>query len=417
MGAKRVIVVGGGVAGCSAAIAVAKAGLESVLVERMDTLSGTGPLTGHLVQYVARMETKLLDGGGKEVIEALEGLSIFPQREFGHQVSCIFDTTKIEKAMLTTVEKAGVEVILRSRVVGVEKEGNKIHRVVLENGARLEGDAFVDATGSTGGIPVCAEWGVGCVGCSQKCTVFGDRVGLSEAAGVPDLPKTASYYVCTYIHPSSIAPWLLRSIQEEESGYFYYQVPEPWQNHDFTSYWPRKDRPVKNNLGRERLIYLMPFVKLFVSTIPMDILHQFPGFEDAYVISPMAQTGNCVKTSPGAPHDETMRVLGLANLFCSGLRSGDFSSLVESIYTGDLAGHNAARTALGITELVTFPKTTMMGFFLWEIKKGYSLSDYPPGSPVDRRYLDVGLDVMEPDRIHERMNRVGLLGLFGQRPI
>ncbi|MBI2303814.1 MAG: FAD-dependent oxidoreductase [Chloroflexi bacterium] len=413
---KRVVVVGGGFSGCAAAISAKKAGVESILIERMDTLSGTGPLTGHLIQYIARMETKAMEGGGKDVIEGMESIAIFRQSEFGRKISFIFDATKVEEAMRRVVERAGIPVMLRSRVVDVVQENGTVQAVVLEDGRHIEGDAFVDATGNTGGVQICTKFGVGCVGCGQKCTIYGDRLGVSEAAGVRDLPTKGDYYSCIYIHPDSIAPWLLREMRASESGYYYYEFPEKWQNHDFMKYWPRPERPVRANLGKDKLIYLMPYVKLFVQTLPLDILRSLPGFEDAWMVHPLAAVGNCIKTNPGAPHDLTMRVEGKENLFCCGLRAGSYSALVECIFTGDIAGHNAARTALGIKELHSMPESTMIGFFLKYINERHTLCDFPQGhAHVDPRYVELGMDTMEEEKIVQRIKDAGLLGIYGRK--
>src|SRR3989338_6625938 len=47
----------------------------------------------------------------------------------------------------------------------------------------VEGDAFVDCTGTRGGISVCRKYGKGCVMCIVKCPAFGDRIGMVEKAG------------------------------------------------------------------------------------------------------------------------------------------------------------------------------------------------------------------------------------------
>ncbi|MBI2305231.1 MAG: FAD-dependent oxidoreductase [Chloroflexi bacterium] len=415
---KRVVTVGGGLAGCAAAITAAKAGVESIVIERMDSLSGSGPLTGHLTHYIVRMESEALGGGAMEIDHGLKTLAFGPQMEYGRPISHIFDATRIETKVEETVRTFGIQVMLRSRVVDVVKENGRVVGVALEDGKLVEGDAFVDATGTTGGVGVCTQWGTGCAGCFNKCTIFGDPVRVSEAAGIQDMGHAkGEYYSCIYLHPDSVDPKLLEDIRQKQVVHYQYPVPEEWQEHPLAKYWPRPERSVRSNLGPHRSVYLMPFVKFFYQTIPLDILRRLPGLENAWLISPLTAYGNCVKLSSYAPHDLSMRVTGLSNLFAAGLRAGNYSAFAEVMFTADLAGHNAARTALGVTPLVTIPKTVMMGFFLAEINQGQALSDWPPGrfKTHDPRYFELGLDAIEEDAIKQRVREAGLENVFAQK--
>ena len=66
--------------------------------------------------------------------------------------SWVYNVLTAEPALRRLLVKMGVEIRWRSRVVDVEKEGNRITRVKIHKGEWVEGDAFIDTTGSAGGM-------------------------------------------------------------------------------------------------------------------------------------------------------------------------------------------------------------------------------------------------------------------------
>jgi len=81
----------------------------------------------------------------------------------------------------------GIEVKFFSRVVDVEMDDKKITAVILENGEKIKGDAFVETTGSTGPMGNCVKYGNGCAMCILRCPSFGGRVSISSRCGVEDM--------------------------------------------------------------------------------------------------------------------------------------------------------------------------------------------------------------------------------------
>src|SRR3990172_8485445 len=70
-----VVVVGGGLSGAAAAMSAARAGMEVILLEKMDMLAGLGLLTGVLdgeAGFVAGEEAKAMGGG--EIFQACESV-------------------------------------------------------------------------------------------------------------------------------------------------------------------------------------------------------------------------------------------------------------------------------------------------------------------------------------------------------
>ncbi|MBQ2956400.1 MAG: FAD-dependent oxidoreductase [Clostridia bacterium] len=158
-----VCVVGGGVAGVAAALAAAREGAKTCLIEKEYALGGLATL-GLIVIYLP-----LCDGRGRQVISGiseellLAGLKYGP----GNLPDCWkkgFDPAGRNKAryrthyeaapMMIALEElildAGVTVLYDTRFAGVHKENGRITGVIVENKSGRIGiaaKAFVDATG------------------------------------------------------------------------------------------------------------------------------------------------------------------------------------------------------------------------------------------------------------------------------
>ncbi|MFC1968691.1 FAD-dependent oxidoreductase [Chloroflexota bacterium] len=165
----KVIVVGGGLAGCGAAMAAAKCGAEVTLIERTEMLIGVAVRSGETRgngHFVAQHELRFLGGG--ELFDALESIKLHEGVKFPDAAShvFIFNTGVAESLIKRIVNEAGIEVLLERRAVDVKKEDGRILAVKLEGGSWEEGDAFVDCTGSRGGSAfapnmardVCCVW-------------------------------------------------------------------------------------------------------------------------------------------------------------------------------------------------------------------------------------------------------------------
>ncbi|MBI2304048.1 MAG: FAD-dependent oxidoreductase [Chloroflexi bacterium] len=419
---KRVVVVGGGFAGCSAAVTAARAGAQTILIERKNTLSGLGPWTGHIVTWVARQETKLLGGGGKDVLEALESVTIHEGSALGAPAHVIaFDATRSDALMEQVVSEGGVEIIFKRRVVDVVRDGEQVTAVTLDDGTRIPGDAFVDATGKGGGIDVCEKYGQGCVVCMVQCPMWGDRVSLSERAGVPDVStgREASYLGAVLAAMESLSPDVQRKILAGEAGYSYHPLPPEMVNMDVTAYWRRPERPPTTTLFKPNIEILhMPYAKIYRPNMPQALYRRLPGFENIWFVNPMAAgDGQAVQLDGMAPHDNTLKVNGLANLFCAGVRAGRYDAFVECIFTGDLAGYNAARSAHDMP-LMELPETTVMGLFLSRINERHTYSDWPLGTataPASALYREYGLDTADMNRIRARVEAAGLTGIYTRK--
>ncbi|HYG59639.1 MAG TPA: FAD-dependent oxidoreductase, partial [Symbiobacteriaceae bacterium] len=121
----RVAVIGGGWAGCGAAVAAAKAGAEEVvLFEKTDLLLGTG-LVGGIMRNNGRFTAteEMIALGAGDVLEASDRVArhkdvIFP----GHRHATLYDVTKIEPEIKRVLQSYGVKIKLISRVTDVALE-------------------------------------------------------------------------------------------------------------------------------------------------------------------------------------------------------------------------------------------------------------------------------------------------------
>ena len=132
----RVIVIGGGWAGCSAAISARKAGAEVTLLERTDILLGLGNVGGIMRnngRYTATEEAIAL--GARELFEITDEYATHTNMDFpGHKHATIYNVTAIEKPVRDKLISMGIDVRFFSRVVDVKMNGKRLEAVVLEEG-------------------------------------------------------------------------------------------------------------------------------------------------------------------------------------------------------------------------------------------------------------------------------------------
>src|SRR3989304_5556506 len=133
----RVVVVGGGMAGCGAALAAAKAGAQVTLLERTDMLIGVAVRSGETNGnglFVANHELRFLGIG--DLSDALQSIKLPDSVKFPDATShvFIFNTGLAEPLIKRIVKEAGVEVLLESRALDVKKEDDRILAVKLEKG-------------------------------------------------------------------------------------------------------------------------------------------------------------------------------------------------------------------------------------------------------------------------------------------
>lgn len=150
-----IIVVGGGISGCTAAISAARLGMKVLLIERYGFLGGTLTAngTGPMMTFHA---------GDKQVIKGITGEIIDRLLKKGKSPGHIFDTTCYTytvtpfdaEALKTELEsmlmEAGGEILYHSFLCDVKMQDNEIKYITVagKNGTRkIYSKIFIDATG------------------------------------------------------------------------------------------------------------------------------------------------------------------------------------------------------------------------------------------------------------------------------
>ncbi len=421
----RVVIVGGGWAGCAAAYSAGAAGAEAVLIEKTDMLLGTG-LVGGIMRnngrYTAMEEIWALGGG--EFLKVVEGVVTHRDINFpGHRHAMLYDVTRIEPAIKNMLISRGVKLKMQKRMTGVDKSENVITALYTSDGEKISGEAFIDCTGTAGPSGNCARYGAGCAMCVLRCPTFGPRVSLTDRVGVREIragegfPHFEAMSGSCKLEKKSIAPALVKKLEKE--GVLVVPLPEHLRK---TGQLEKKacQQYATNDFAENLVILDTGHAKLMAPYFPLEILRTLDGFQDARYADPYSGgRGNSVRFMAMAPCDPSMRVDGVQNLFCAGEKTGLLVGHTEAIATGFLAGHNAVRLLSGL-ELLMLPAELACGdiiaFMQREMKrteglgKKYTFS----GSVYFERMLELGLYTTDTAQIKERVAKTGLTGIFSR---
>ena len=421
----NLIIIGGGWAGCAASIIGKKQGAEVSLVERTDMLLGLGNVGGIMRnngRFTASEENIFL--GAYELFNITDKLSIHKNIDFpGHKHAFLYDVSRIEKEIRDLLLSFNINIKLQSRAIDVIKEGDLIKAIVLSNGEIIYGDAFIDATGSTGPMGNCLKYGNGCAMCILRCPSFGPRISISQKAGVKDimgLRQDGNYGAFSgscKLNKNSLSPEIREGL--EEKGVVVLKIPvEDIQ-------MEKLDKKVCQQYAlkeyAENLILLdTGHAKMMTSYYPLEKLRRIKGLEGALYEDPYSGGfGNSIRYLSIAPRDNTMRVRGIENLFCAGEKSGLFVGHTEAITTGSLAGYNSIRY-LKNKNLLELPGELALGDFIAYgntmlndeegLKNRYTFS----GGKYFTRMIEKGLYSTEADKIKKRIEKLGLLNIYNK---
>jgi len=184
----RIIIIGGGWAGCAAAVTARKTGAEVLLIERTDLLLGLGNAGGIMRnngRYTAAEECIVMGAG--ELFEITDSCSTHRNVKFpGHNHASFYDPEAVEPAVRQLLADLGVRTKMTTRITDVHVEDNFIKSITSAEGEDFDADVFVDCTGTTGPMGNCTEFGNGCSMCVLRCPSFGPRVSISAKAGGRD---------------------------------------------------------------------------------------------------------------------------------------------------------------------------------------------------------------------------------------
>ena len=223
---EQLVVVGGGWAGCAAALTAAQKGLAVTLVERTDRLLASG-LVGGIMRnngrFTAAEELKLMGAG--ELITITDTAARHTGLDFpGHRHASLYDVEKVELPVEQLLLRHGVKLLRQCRAVDVVAKEGKIEavRIIQRNEADklLRGAYFVDATGTAGPTGNCRRFGNGCAMCIYRCPTFGPRVSLAVRAGAVETvirrrDGAPGYFSGSCeLETTSQAEWLLAEVWE-----------------------------------------------------------------------------------------------------------------------------------------------------------------------------------------------------------
>jgi len=185
----KIIIVGGGWSGIAAAVSAKKAGAEVHLYEKTDLILGLGNVGGIMRnngRFTASEELIALGGG--DLIKITDRVATHRNINFpGHKNATLYNVNKIEGEVKDFVESLGINLHMESRVSDVEFDGHKIKGIYLSDDSYIEGDIFIETTGTTGPMGNCLRYGNGCSMCILRCPSFGPRISISQRCGVSDL--------------------------------------------------------------------------------------------------------------------------------------------------------------------------------------------------------------------------------------
>ena len=421
----KIIVIGGGWAGCSAALSAKKQGADVTLLERTDMLLGTG-LVGGIMRNNGRFTAteEMLAMGGGEIFTIIESNLVHKNIEFpGHKHASLYDVSKMEPIIKRFLSSRGIHIELCTRITGVEMDRGRITAVSgikEKKDIRFEADAFIETTGSGGPQINCKKYGKGCAMCILRCHSFGGRVSIAAKAGVEEIngkkgDQIGAFSGSCKLHKESLAPDLLERL-----------------NRDGVAVLPlNEEQRLKGKLSLkacqqyaiadfENNVILLDtgHAKLMSPYFPLDELRKIPGLENARFEEPYAGSmGNSIRYIGMSPRDDALKVDGIDNLFCAGEKAGALVGHTEAICTGTLAGFNAVKKVKGDTRLV-LPKETILGDTLSYVREqvktpeGLSLKFTFSGSVLFERMKEKNMYQTDTDAIVKSVEKAGLKGVF-----
>ncbi len=157
-GEYEVVVLGGGPAGMAAAVAAARAGRKTLLVERYGVLGGMGTAAGvtnfcGLHANVHGDIRQVVHGVADDLLQRIDRLGGLnqPHGLFGKTVAQAYDTAAYKIAADDLLLSSGVEILFHALAAGVVMDGaRRVQALLVETKSgrfAVPGRAFIDASG------------------------------------------------------------------------------------------------------------------------------------------------------------------------------------------------------------------------------------------------------------------------------
>ena len=424
----RAVVIGGGWSGIAAALGAKKAGAEVTLLEKTDMLLGLGNVGGIMRnngRYTAAEENIALGAG--ELFGITDSCATHVNIDFpGHSHASLYNVIKVEPQVRRLLREKGIDIRLVSRAVDVEMAGECIESITLADGEKIQGDVFIECTGSTGPMGNCLAYGNGCCMCILRCPAFGPRVSLTQKAGRNDIMgmrKDGAFGAFSgsgKLEKQSLSEEIQNKLNDTGVAI----VPVPMQLINEKKLELKVCQQYALEEFAENIVLLdTGYAKIMTPFFELEKLRQIPGFENARYIDPYAGgRGNSIRYLSVAERTNAMKAEGIENMFCGGEKSGFFVGHTEAISTGSLAGHNAARLLKGL-RLLELPRQIAVGDLIsyanemMETENGLMTRYTFAGAEYFARMKEKNLYTMDIGEIKKRVARYDLQSIYSQRII
>lgn len=424
----RAVVIGGGWSGIAAALGAKKAGAEVTLLEKTDMLLGLGNVGGIMRnngRYTAAEENIALGAG--ELFGITDSCATHVNIDFpGHSHASLYNVIKVEPQVRRLLREKGIDIRLVSRAVDVEMAGECIESITLADGEKIQGDVFIECTGSTGPMGNCLAYGNGCCMCILRCPAFGPRVSLTQKAGRNDIMgmrKDGAFGAFSgsgKLEKQSLSEEIQNKLND--TGVAIVPVPKQLINEKKLELKVCQQYALEE--FAENIVLLdTGYAKIMTPFFELEKLRQIPGFENARYVDPYAGgRGNSIRYLSVAERNNAMKAEGIENMFCGGEKSGFFVGHTEAITTGSLAGHNAARLLKGL-RLLELPRQIAVGDLIsyanemLETENGLMTRYTFAGAEYFARMKEKNLYTTDIDEIKKRVARYDLQGIYSQRII
>jgi len=405
-----------------------QAGADVVLLERADSLLGAGQVGGIMRnngRFTATEE--MIAMGGGDLLKLTDDCARHANMEFpGHKHASLYDVAIMEPVVRRYLQEKEVEIWAVARATKVQMSDAKIQFVELENGQRFEGDVFLDTTGTMGPQGNCRKYGNGCAMCITRCPTFGGRVSIAGRAGVQEIKAKrvdgsfGSMSGSCKLNKDSLDDSIVGELNR--TGVSIIPLPKDVAAKKQKLLAIKSCQQYALADFAENLVLLdTGHAKLMTPFYPLIELRSIPGLENARFEDPYsAGIGNSIRFLAMSPRDNYLRVEGVDNLFCGGEKAGMLVGITEAIATGTLAGHNAARCALG-KELVELPRSLCVGDMIAYVKEQMQTEEGMfkkftfSGSVYFDRMKELGLYTTDVQEIETRVADAGMTGFFAQR--
>jgi hypothetical protein len=286
------------------------------------------------------------------------------------------------------------------------------------------GDAFVDVSGTAGPQANCTKHGYGCAMCVYRCPTFGPRFSIAAKAGIKEMigvkadGTLGAMSGSCKVHKDSLSHDI--QFQLNTAGVCIIPVPEELQQ-SMSDLGQKACQQYALKEFAENIVLLdTGHAKLMSAYYPLELLRQIPGCENARFEDPYSGSiGNSMRYFGMLPRDNALKVAGLENVFCGGEKAGLLVGHTEAIITGTLAGHNAARHALGL-EPIEIPRSLACGEGIAHVRekmqteagltKKYTFS----GSVLFDHMNEVNLNSIDIDQIRHNVAKAGMTNFFAK---